>query len=97
MEQKKLLYVSVEDIPAFDKLVSEDKTISIPVLQHDLVPHPRRRNFFGILLDQVKARTAGQSYPVDKVSRFTIRMVDLQQFIGPSAPFIPSQNKGMQA
>ncbi|WP_426451245.1 hypothetical protein ACP26L_03915 [Paenibacillus sp. S-38] len=53
-------------------------TASLPVLAFDLTPHPSKKGWIGIDLAQLAERTRSLSFTTHEVSRFVIRISDLE-------------------
>jgi hypothetical protein len=95
---KKWLYFSIEDISSNPTLpISDDRTASLSVLQHDLRKHPRKRGWIGIRLEAVKERTRHMSFTLNEINRIVIRMEDVQTLLPADAPATAASGRRLQA
>jgi hypothetical protein len=78
----KKLFFFLNDIEQNPKPFEEAKdreAVSLSILAYDLSLHPRRSGWIGIDLAQLAQRTANLSYTTDEITRFVIRMSDLEE------------------
>jgi len=101
------LYFRLESIAGSDQAdgATDNDAVSLGVLPFDLCVHPRKRGWVGIDLPQLAERTRNLSVTTQEVTRFVIRVNDLEnvgmQLMGTApnaeASSVPGSNTTMQA
>jgi hypothetical protein len=95
--RKNRLYFNFEDAVTYESLLPEDDIVSMPVLKYDLSRHPRKKNWVGISLPQLKQRMKQLSYTTREINRLVIQLEDLNEVLQLSAKSSSSVDHGMQA
>lgn len=79
---RSILYFRIDSVAgsSADKIeaAAGSHAVSLSVLPFDLCVHPRKRGWVGIHLPQLVERTRSLSITTDEVTRFVIRMSDLE-------------------
>jgi hypothetical protein len=91
------LYFNTEDAVTYAALLPEDYIVTMPVLKYDLKRHPRKKNWVGISLPQLKQRTKQLSYTTKEINRFIIQMEDLDEILRLPAKNTASVDRSLQA
>jgi hypothetical protein len=94
---KNHLYFNFEDAVTYAALLPEDYIVTMPVLKYDLKRHPRKKNWVGISLPQLKQRMKQLSYTTKEINRFVIQMEDLNETLQLPAKSSSSVDPGLQA
>ncbi|SEC54180.1 hypothetical protein [Paenibacillus sp. GP183] len=95
--RKNRLYFNFGDAVTYEALLPEDDIVSMPVLKYDLNRHPRKKNWVGISLPQLKQRIKQLSYTTKEVNRLVIQLEDLNEVLELSAISSSSVDHGVQA
>jgi hypothetical protein len=94
---KNQLYFNFEDAVTYAALLPEDDIVTMSVLKYDLKRHPRKKNWVGISLPQLKQRMKQLSYTTKEINRIVIQMKDLNEVLELPAKSSSSVDHGMQA
>jgi hypothetical protein len=94
---KSYIYFSFEDAVTYAALMPEEYIVSMPVLKYDLKLHPRKKNWVGISLPQLKQRMKHLSFTTKEINRFVIQMDDLKEILELPANSSSSIDHGLQA
>lgn len=96
------LFLRFSELSGAPVSTSSQGVTSLAVLPFDLVPHPRKPDWIGIDLVQLKERTRSLSYTTDEVARLTIKVSDVNiaamHMVGKNkAPSAKTGSKSLQA
>jgi hypothetical protein len=96
--KRHMLYIKLDNLTTLQQTSSISDAATVPILQYDLIAHPRKMHWFGIQLENVVERISSFSFTTKEVNRFTIRIQDIQELApSPEIPLTISSNKGLQA
>lgn len=94
--KRKTLYINMHNAPTVAKQFFSPDAASVPVLSFDLITNKRKPDIVGIRLDHVAERTSSFSFTTDEITRFVIKLDDLNSVT--ALQHLPtSHGKQMQA
>lgn len=95
--QRETLYIKLDGAVTHASLPPGPHTISMAVLKFDLKVHPRKKNWIGISLKNIRQRTAQLPYTTNEINRLIIQMQDIEELLQPPASRTTNVGNGIQA
>lgn len=77
----RVLYVPIDKLPTENAELAKTEGKAVPVMNYDLVPHKRKRQWIGIRASQLTERAAGLAYSLEEVDRLILQWEDLQAYL----------------
>lgn len=94
---RKILYISIDDIPRVSHLPNDDLTVTLTILKHDLRFNRKKKNQIGIYLPNLIERTRNLPYTIREVNRLIIRMEDIREQFMPANFAVSGKNVRINA